>query len=440
MTSNGETVKPGMIFEALSDPQREAILKALRRRKEMSFTELMKTIDAPSGRLAFQLSKLSSLLEKTEEKYRLSSLGHGALEIFDAAETLLCSPDEHEYRTGIIVRKANSDDAQAIAEVTWSWVEKWYKNKLGKIVEASLEELTSDEIEAQAGGYSIPENLRTGIRDAPIRKEALYVVTVKGMLVGFIDFPFGCIEEPKSWGRRLFGLINIHKEYTNVDVALTLLQRAKEAALGLHAEYVEILPLVQSSKLLKSIESALDKFIGTRKIDYSYLRARVDEISTDYDATVQKGTEDTLLFQRLMRNRPITWANQFSHSAREDYKVEPEKGHMLITVNGKTCALTFYDEFIPNEASLELHSESEDWANKYFIQEATKAGTEIARKQGYTKIEIIVEKAYEPWFKELGFKKWEPQTEYEQLTSKSHEGHFWEKGPNYLLEVQRSTL
>ncbi len=138
-----------------------------------------------------------------------------------------------------------------------------------------------------------------------------------------------------------------------------------------------------------------------------------------------------------MRNRSITWANQFSHSARKDHPVEPEKGQMLITANGKNCALTFYDEFIPNEASLELYLEPEDWTDKHFVQEATKGAAEIARKQGYSKVEIIVEKAYESWFKELGFRKWEPQTEYEKLTGKSHGGHFWDKGPNYLLQVQR---
>ena len=51
------------------------------------------------------------------------------------------------------------------------------------------------------------------------------------------------------------------------------------------------------------------------------------------------------------------------------------------------------------------------------------------------KVEIVVEKTYEQWFKELGFKEWKPQTEYEKLTGRSHEGHFWDKGSNYLLKV-----
>ncbi len=34
------------------------MLKALRRKGEMSFTELMQTIDVASGRLAFQLSNI----------------------------------------------------------------------------------------------------------------------------------------------------------------------------------------------------------------------------------------------------------------------------------------------------------------------------------------------------------------------------------------------
>jgi len=51
----------------------------------------------------------------------------------------------------------------------------------------------------------------------------------------------------------------------------------------------------------------------------------------------------------------------------------------------------------------------------------------------------VVEKVIEPWFKELGFEEWKPQTECERLTGKSHEGHFWEKGPNHLLKLQNSS-
>ena len=435
MPWKGETVSPHKIFEALSDPQRVAILKTLRRKGEMSFTELMKAIDVASGRLAFQLSKLSSLLEKTEEKYKLSPLGHGALEILDVAETLLCKPDEREYRRGIIVKKANPDDAQTIAEVTWSWVEKWYKTKMGKIYETSLEKLTPEEIETQAGSHSVPEHLRNWIRDAPKRKGTLYVVVIKGKVVGFLDFPFGCINEPKPWGRRLLGLIGIHKEYVNSVVAEALLQRALEAGRGFHANYVELLPMVPAPRFIDPIETALNRFPGVKRVDYAYLRVHVSEIPADHAATIRKGTEDTLLYQRLVRNRSITWANQFSHSARKDYPVEPEKGQMLITVDGKTCALEFYDKLIPDEASLELYPEPGDWTDKHLIQEAVKAGADVARRQGYKKVEVVVEKTFEPWFKELGFKEWEPQTEYEKITGKSHEGHFWEKGPNYLIKL-----
>jgi len=365
----------------------------------------------------------------------LSPLGQGALEIFDVAETLLSSPDEREYKKGIIVRKASPDDAQAIAEVTWSWVEKWYKTKMGRFYETSLEKLMPEEIEAQAGSHSVPEHIRDGIRDARRRKGALYVVVVNGRVVGFLDFPFGCIDEPKPWGRRLFGLISIHKEYVNSEVAEALLQRALESGRSFHADYVELLPIVPTPRLTEPIEHALNKIPRTEKVDYAYLRAHVDGIPSDHNATIRKGTEDTLLYQKLNRNRSTTWANQFSHSARKDYPVEPEKGQMLITVDGKTCALEFYEELVPDEASLELYPEPEGWTDKHFIQEAVKAGADVARKQGYEKVEVVVEKTIGPWFKELGFEEWGPQTEYERLTGRSHEGHFWEKGPNYLLKV-----
>jgi len=434
VTKREQKVAPHSIFEALSDPQRAIILKALRKR-EMSFTELMKTIDVASGRLAFQLSKLSDLLEKTEEKYKLSPLGHGALEIFDVAETLLSSRDEREYNKGIIVRKANPDDAQAIAEVTWSWVEKWYKTKMGKVHETSLEKLTPEEIEEQAGSHSVPKHIRSGIRDAPRRTGALYVVVVNGKPAGFLDFPFGLTNEPEPWGRRLGGLISIHREYVNPELAEALLRRALETGRHLHVEYVSLGALAQAPKLTGSIEEALKKLPNAEKIDYSYLRAQVSEISQDHKATIREGTEDTLLYQRLNRNRSITWANQASSGARKDYPVEPEKGQMLITIDDKTCALEFYEELVPDEASLELCPEPEDWTNEQFIREAVKAGAEVARKQGYKKVEVVVEKAFESWFKELGFKEWRPQTEHERLTGSSHDGHFWDKGPNYLIKV-----
>ena len=433
MASNEDKVEPHQIFEALSDPQRAAILKALRKKGEMSFTELMKTINVASGRVAFQLSKLSSLLEKTEEKYKLSPLGYGALEIFEVAETLLSKPDEREYRKGITVRKANPEDAEAIAGITWSWIDRWYKTKLGKTYETSREELRPEEIEAQAGSHCIPEDLRQVLTEAPKLKSLYYVATIMGKVVGFVDFPWGLVDEPEPWGKRLGGLISFHKEYADADVAEALMQRASEAGRSLGADYVELLPLVQTPRLTELIERALKRFHGAKKVGYAYLRAHVSEVPTDHSATLRRGTEDALLFRRLNRNRAFTWANQSSSAVMKDYRLEER--HMLITIDDKTCGLEFYEEFTPDEASLELYPEPEDWNDKHFIQEAVKAGAEAAKKRGYKKVQVVVEKTYEPWFKELGFKEWKPETEYEKLTGKSHEGRFWNKGPNYLVKT-----
>jgi len=57
------------------------------------------------------------------------------------------------------------------------------------------------------------------------------------------------------------------------------------------------------------MEEALRRFSGTKRVDYAYLRAHVDRIPKDYNATMRKGTEDALLFQRLWRNRSITGAS-----------------------------------------------------------------------------------------------------------------------------------
>jgi len=116
------------VHSILGDPQRVTILKALGRKEEMTFTDLMKHVDLPSSRLAFQLSKMEHLLVKTDDKkYRLSPIGHDSLQVIDFSEAVLRAPDEHQYRGNVIVRKASVDDAVEIANIERSWHDKWHK-------------------------------------------------------------------------------------------------------------------------------------------------------------------------------------------------------------------------------------------------------------------------------------------------------------------------
>jgi len=431
-----ETVEPYAVHEMLSDPQRVSILKILNRKGEMTFTELMKYVDLPSGRLAFQLSKLEPLLSKTEEKkYRLSFLGKDSLQVLGLSEALLQRPDEHIYPGNLIVRKASLDDANAIADTQRSWREKWYKFKMGKIFEVPVANLNREEIEMQLGTLSTADAVKEYItRTYEVshgHEGPFYVVSAGGRVVGFFVFWWGCVFEPQPWGKRAPFHIQVHKEYVNLDAVRALMQTALEVARKLNADQVEIMQFLNPPEIENIVREALKEYRNIVKVEYVRLRAHVEDIPLEHQAVIQKGTENALLYLRLARNRSITYSWQPSASAVKDYPIEPEEGNMLITVDGKTCALMlFKDEPFLDEADLELYLEPKDWTDKAFVQEAAKAGIDVARKMGHKKATILVEKQLEPWFKEMGFREWEPQTDYEKIVERIR------YGTNYLLRLQ----
>ncbi len=430
-----ETVEPYVVHDILGDPQRVLILKTLSRKGEMTFTELMKYVDLSSGRLAFQLSKLEPLLLKTEEKkYRLSSLGQNSLQVLGLSEALLRRPDEHVYSGNLIVRKVSLDDANAIAEIQRSWREKWYKFKMGKMFEVPLASLNREEIKLQAGATlstaeAVKEYITRTYGLSHGHEGPFYVVSVGGRVVGFVVFWWGCVSEPEPWGKRAPFSIHVHKEYVNLNVARALIQTALEVARKLHPDQVEIFSFQPEIQYV--VEEALKEYRNIVKVEHVRLRAHVEDIPLGHQAVIQKGTENALLYLKLARNRSITYAWQPSASAVKDYPIEPEEGNMLITVDGKTCALMlFKEEPYLDEADLELYLEPKDWTDKAFVQEAVKAGVDIARKMDHKKVTVLVEKQLEPRFKEFEFKEWEPQTDYEKIVERIR------CRTNYLLRLQ----
>lgn len=432
-----ETVEPYEVHEILSDRQRASILKILNRKGEMTFTELMKYVDLSSGRLAFQLSKLEPLLEKTEEKkYRLSSLGQDSLQVLDLSEALLRKPDEHIYHGNLIVRKVSLDDVDAIVDIERSWHEKWYKFTMGKIYEVPLNDLNREDIMMQAGSFSVPEEVEkfiTRTHELSTKHEGpFYVAVVNDRVVGFIVSWWGCVSEPQPWGKRAPFSLHIHKEYVDLDVIRALIQTALEVGRKLHADQMELMsmPFIRP-EIRHVIEKALQEYPNVEKVEYSRLRAYINEVPAEHRVIIQKGTVNTLLYLELARNRSITYASQPSASAVKDYPVEPEEGNILITFGDKTCALMLYkDEPYLDDADLELYLEPEDWTDKAFVQESVKAGVAVAKQLGNEKVTVLIEKQLEPWFKELRFQEWKPQTDYEKLAGRES------SSTNYLLRLQ----
>ena len=78
MTIDEESVS--RILSELSHPLRREILLKLDERVELSFTDLLHTLDVDTGKLSFHIRRLGGLLERTPTgKYQLSKLGENAV-------------------------------------------------------------------------------------------------------------------------------------------------------------------------------------------------------------------------------------------------------------------------------------------------------------------------------------------------------------------------
>jgi uncharacterized RDD family membrane protein YckC/DNA-binding transcriptional ArsR family regulator len=78
MTINEDSVS--RILSELSHPLRREIIMKLDEKIELSFTDLLNTLDVDTGKLSFHIRKLGGFLEQTPTgKYRLSRLGENAI-------------------------------------------------------------------------------------------------------------------------------------------------------------------------------------------------------------------------------------------------------------------------------------------------------------------------------------------------------------------------
>ena len=77
------------LFSILSNKLRRDILSLLYEKKELSFSDLMNTLEIDTGKMSFHLRNLKIFLEQTPNgKYRLNSFGQNALRLVRDTEAL----------------------------------------------------------------------------------------------------------------------------------------------------------------------------------------------------------------------------------------------------------------------------------------------------------------------------------------------------------------
>jgi uncharacterized RDD family membrane protein YckC len=87
MVTNGENVSK--LLSILSNKLRRDILFLINEKKELSFSDLMNSLDIDTGKLSFHLRNLKMFIEQTSSgRYTLSDLGKNSLRVIGDVETL----------------------------------------------------------------------------------------------------------------------------------------------------------------------------------------------------------------------------------------------------------------------------------------------------------------------------------------------------------------
>jgi len=72
------------------------------------------------------------------------------------------------------------------------------------------------------------------------------VAVVDEKVVGYLVFWWGCLTEPKPWGKRAPFSINLHKEYVDLEIVQSLMRRGVEVGRKLQADNIELMTLPSS--------------------------------------------------------------------------------------------------------------------------------------------------------------------------------------------------
>lgn len=302
------------ILGLLSDRQRVEILRELKHRDKLSFSDIWRKMGLQSGRLAFQLRKLKPLLRKTkEDQYTLNETGLKVLEALDYYEKILDIEKPGFYETldgrAIVIREAKPEDYTSIVEADCSWVEKWFKPVYSgkKWVEASYEELTPWERYMRGGPWRDLRTYRTFARFFLKEGGKIFVSEVDGRVVGFMEITFN--EEPSPFGRFVdtgnSGQTEVHKDFCGIGVGAALLKHLTELAKKLGYKAVDF-----GGSEYETDE--FDQFLAEKNLQILNLRAINARSSTiqGNDKGEFTHSSKTHSLNELLCQRPLTWKLQ----------------------------------------------------------------------------------------------------------------------------------
>ena len=86
-----------MVLSTLGNETRREILKLIKKNPNITYTDIMKTMKLDTGTLNYHLSKMSEFITKSDNKYRLSKLGHLAVDTIDFLHSQTILSKEHAY-------------------------------------------------------------------------------------------------------------------------------------------------------------------------------------------------------------------------------------------------------------------------------------------------------------------------------------------------------
>lgn len=415
---SGKERDPYEILRLISDRQRIEILRELKRKDDLSFSDLWRKTGLQSGRLAFQLKKLKPLLTKTkEDHYTLSENGLKALEVLEYYENMLAieKPGIYEAFNGktIVVREAKPEDYSSMVEADCSWVEKWFKPVSKRWVEASYEELTPWERYLRGGPWRDLRTYRTFARFFLKEGGRIFVPEVDGRVVGFMEITFN--EEPELFGRFIdtgnSGQTEVHKDFCGIGVGTALLKHLTELANRLGYKAVDF----GGSEYERD---EFDQFLAKSKLETFNLRAVSVKASTLQRNGKGRLTDlsKTNSLDELLSRRPLTWKLQpvryvlgVQRGMLDMWKqVEgmlksKDSGLKAFKLGGKSAAIYLRAPTAPEAANMFVWVPTEHEADPTFLKEVFGVCGDLAREMAIENHGGYIFEEHSEIFKRLGF-------------------------------------
>jgi len=409
---------PYAILKLLSDRQRAEILRELKRRDEVSFSDLWRKSGLQSGRLAFQLRKLKPLLRKTkEDHYALSETGMKALEVLEYYESILTieKPSVYEASNGktIVVREAKPEDYPSIVEADCSWVQKWLKPVSEKWIEASYEELTPWERFLRGGPWRDISIYKAFARFFLKEGGKIFVPEVDGKVVGFMEITFN--EEPEPFGKFIdtgnSGQTEVHKEFCGIDVGTALLEHLTKLAGRLGYKAVDF-----GGSEYETDE--LDQFFPKSNLKIFNLRlikVKTEEIEKDGQGKLGELPRRSSL-NSLLAYRPLTWKLQpvkyilwvqkgllNTWRSVQGFLKANDSGLRAFQLGDKSAVIYLRAPNLPSAANMFVWVSKENETDVEFLKEVFGACGRLAREMSIEDLGGFISEEHAEMFQQLGF-------------------------------------